>query len=406
MVSSVAVLMYTLYQFIFSPISEDGTHSQQVLTPVMPGVNLPWNDIAYYLLTLIVCGVFHEAGHALAASTEHVPVTGFGVFMLFLYPGAFVDLHSDHLSIISPRKQLRIYCAGVWHNIILVLCALGLLWCMPYLLSPLYMTGIGAAVTSLPEGSVLAGKIQPGSVITRVNSCPITTTEDWYTCIRDETNRPLRGYCVPEEMLSSKVGYALNETTRAEDGTVECCKEHLDSDICFHVYYGKSRQSQYKCLTARAVSSREMCGSVRDCHGVYEYACVFPAISAPSRLIRISHTNDKDVLFLGDPAALPYIISTSSLTPRVSLAPLWLPRLIKTLCTYFISLSSALALLNMVPAYFLDGQWTLSVLIELCFEQRIPDAHKRHLICNCVLIFGSVLLGLNICLGIWTLINW
>ena len=406
MITSVAVLMYTLFQFIFSKVSEDGTHSHQVLTPVMPGVNLPWNDIAYYLFTLTVCGVFHEAGHALAASTEQVTVTGFGVFVLFLYPGAFVDLHSDHLSVISPKRQLRIYCAGVWHNTILVLCALGLLWCMPYILSPLYMSGIGAVVTSLPEDSVLAGKIRPGSVITRVNSCLVTTDEGWYSCIMDIANRPQRGYCVPNEMLTGREAYGVNETTVANDGTIECCKEHLDSDICFHIFYSKGRHSQYKCLTARAVSAREMCGSSRDCHGVYEYACVFPAISSPSKLIRISHTEDKDVLFLGDPSALPYIVSTSSFVPRVSVAPLWLPGLMKTLCTYFISLSSALALLNMVPAYFLDGQWTLSVLMELYFEKKIPDAHKRHFILNCVLIFGSVLLGLNICLGIWTLINW
>ena len=406
MVSSVAVLLYTLYQFVFSRFYEDSTHSRQVLTPVMPGVNLPWNDMAYYLLTLTVCGVFHELGHALAASTEQVSVTGFGVFMLFLYPGAFVDLHSDHLSVISPRRQLRIYCAGVWHNVILVLCALGLLWCLPYMLSPLYMSGIGAVVTSVPEDSVLAGKIHPGSVITRVNSCPVTTDEDWYGCVMNAANRPQRGYCVPDETLSTRVGYALNETKTAEDGTIECCQEDLQSDICFHVFYGKGRHSQYKCLTARAVSSREPCSSVRDCHGVYEYACVFPAISTPSKLVRISHTDGQDVLFLGDPANLPYVVTTSSLVPRMSLAPLWLPGLIKTLCAYFVSLSSALALLNMVPAYFLDGQWTLSVLVELFFEQRIPDARKRNLICNCVLIFGTILLGLNICLGVWTLINW
>jgi hypothetical protein len=33
----------------------------------MPGVNLPMSQIGYYLLTLFVCGVFHEMGHAIAA---------------------------------------------------------------------------------------------------------------------------------------------------------------------------------------------------------------------------------------------------------------------------------------------------------------------------------------------------
>ena len=33
----------------------------------MPGVNLPMSEIVYYLLTLFICAVFHEVGHAVAA---------------------------------------------------------------------------------------------------------------------------------------------------------------------------------------------------------------------------------------------------------------------------------------------------------------------------------------------------
>ena len=73
MLASMVVLFFALYQALFATASDS---SQPVLTPIMPGVNLPWNDIAYYLLTLIICAVFHEVGHALAASTEQVRVNG------------------------------------------------------------------------------------------------------------------------------------------------------------------------------------------------------------------------------------------------------------------------------------------------------------------------------------------
>lgn len=33
----------------------------------MPGINLPMSQIVYYMLTLFVCGVLHEVGHAIAA---------------------------------------------------------------------------------------------------------------------------------------------------------------------------------------------------------------------------------------------------------------------------------------------------------------------------------------------------
>lgn len=398
--SSVVVLGFTLFQTFFA--SEP---SEQVLTPVMPGVNLPWSDIVYYLVTLIVCAVFHEVGHALAASTEQVKVNGFGIFMLFLYPGAFVDLHSDHLNVISPKRQLRIYCAGVWHNFVLVLFALLLLLALPVLLAPFYTSGIGVVAVSVPQDSVLRGKLAPGGVITSVNACPVSSSNEWYSCVEEIATKSQPGYCVFTDVIEKRKSVGLNETKLGSDGSRECCSEGSQSDICFQVVYGKGRHSAFKCLTARTVATRESCQNSRDCRGVMDYACVFPAVAPQTRLVRISHTGGQDVLFLGDPRALHYAISVNSYLPSGPSVPLWLPDLLQTSCRYIISLSSALALLNMVPAYFLDGQWALTVLVEWCLEDLLSPKYRRRL-CSCILITGSVLLGLNICLAIWTLVNW
>lgn len=43
---------------------------------------------------------------------EQVRVNGFGMFVFVVYPGAFVDLFTTHLNLISPAQQLRIFCAG------------------------------------------------------------------------------------------------------------------------------------------------------------------------------------------------------------------------------------------------------------------------------------------------------
>lgn len=45
---------------------------------LLPGVNLPLEEIGYYIVTLVLCTLLHELGHALAAVLEDVPVTGFG----------------------------------------------------------------------------------------------------------------------------------------------------------------------------------------------------------------------------------------------------------------------------------------------------------------------------------------
>lgn len=101
---SLALLAYNLVDYFRNkPMSE------QVLVPVLPGVNLPSDQTVYYFLALFLCGIVHEFGHAIAASREQVRVNGFGVFVTFIFPGAFVDLCSDHLGVISPLRQLRIF---------------------------------------------------------------------------------------------------------------------------------------------------------------------------------------------------------------------------------------------------------------------------------------------------------
>ena len=78
-------------------------------------------------------------------------VNGFGLFLLLLYPGAFVDLSTEHLQAVSPLRQLRIYCAGVWHNLVMVIVAAGVLGGLPVLLWPFYTTGVSVAVTGVVE---------------------------------------------------------------------------------------------------------------------------------------------------------------------------------------------------------------------------------------------------------------
>lgn len=38
-----------------------------IILPQMPGVNVPWSQVLYYLVTLTISGVFHEFGHAISA---------------------------------------------------------------------------------------------------------------------------------------------------------------------------------------------------------------------------------------------------------------------------------------------------------------------------------------------------
>ena len=394
---SVCLLVFTPFQAL-----QTSDPSHRVLTPVMPGVNLPWSEGAYYAVALVLCGVFHEAGHAMAASLEQVRVNGFGVFLLFVYPGAFVDLHADHLSVISYKRQLRIYCAGVWHNVVLAVVVGLVLVTLPWLLCPLYSSGEGATVVSVLADGPLVGKLVPGELVTSLGgSCTVLGEHQWIDCIEKLAAEDQSGFCVPNQLLEGYPSYVINATELAP---AECCHGDSLSDICFRVVGGGSHV--HKCLTARAIASRQACYHPRDCHGMGEHSCLFPSTLATVQLVRIAHSGGQDVLFLGDPRELLYSASVSDYRPLYAAVPGWLPVFLQTLFRYIVSFSGALAVLNMLPAYALDGQWVLVALVELCLERWLPNPGHRKVLCTTILVGGTLLLFTNILIAVWTLIYW
>lgn len=68
-----------------------------------------------------------------------------------------MDLSTEHLQAVSPLRQLRIYCAGVWHNFVIVVLALCVLLILPLLLAPFYGAGESVVITQVTEvyGSIL-----------------------------------------------------------------------------------------------------------------------------------------------------------------------------------------------------------------------------------------------------------
>ena len=78
-----------------------------------------------------------------------------------------MDLYTEHLTVISAARQLRIYCAGVWHNVVLVALGMFLLWSLPYLLVPLYLTGHGAVVVNVMKVRYDISLVMEGSGVER-----------------------------------------------------------------------------------------------------------------------------------------------------------------------------------------------------------------------------------------------
>lgn len=176
MFGSVILLGKTLMQTLTQMLTEAPTApNDRMLQVVVPGVNLPVSQLTYFFSAILISGVIHEVGHGVAAIREQVRFNGFGIFIFIVYPGAFVDLFTTHLQLISPVQQLRIFCAGVWHNFVLGVVSFMVLFLLPAFLFPFYYTGVGAFVTEVTEDSPANGPrgLFVGDIVTSLQDCPI-----------------------------------------------------------------------------------------------------------------------------------------------------------------------------------------------------------------------------------------
>lgn len=112
-------------------------------------MDIPFNEIGYYVTTLAICSIFHELGHALAAAREDVQLFGLGIVIVFTIPIAYVHISNEQLVALPLRNQLRIACAGIWHNIILATIAAAILVFSTWLWAPLYNIGSGVYVKTI-----------------------------------------------------------------------------------------------------------------------------------------------------------------------------------------------------------------------------------------------------------------
>ena len=82
-----------------------------------------------------------------------------------------------------------------------------------------------------------------------------------------------------------------------------------------------------------------------------------------TKFVQVRREDEKDFLFVGNPALIYSSIQVSEYCPKYRFAPLSLPNMMEKMCNYIISFSGALAILNVVPSVLLDGQHMMQVLL-------------------------------------------
>lgn len=391
------------------------------LTPLIPGVTVPTADALPMLVAVLVAAVVHELGHALAAAASSGGgVSAMGAFVALIVPGAFVRLTG--ITDMTPSTQLRVYCAGAWHNAISAAIALFTVSMIPNVAGPFFHTRAGALVVNVPPISPLSAHLHPGDVVTAIGTSVITDGgESFRSAVRDLAHtRSSIGFCVSHKTLNS-----------LSQGTA-CCSSGRDVDSvqCFRPIGFPTRGI---CLDATVLATRPTCRSALECTdrsirsrrrpAIYDddversgrSVCVVPLFRGKKQLVdvhvRVAATGKSEVLFYaGYAEILGQSMTVSSYVPRAFailptltlsfLARVDLPNTAERFLQYFASISFGLAILNMAPVIYLDGEASVGLFLRTLFKKLSVKRVEK--ISALTLSAGSFLLALNLVVSLYS----
>ncbi|KAH1020211.1 hypothetical protein HUJ04_009918 [Dendroctonus ponderosae] len=378
-ISSLLFFPITLYLLVVNILDlflSSSTTAQPLITPIIPGVNLPVSEVGYYGITLLICTVVHEFGHAFAATLEDVGVLEFGCNIYFIIPVAYVSLNSENLPAIKLRQQLRIFTAGIWHNIVLA-CVVYLLYCsLPSIFSTFFEYGNGVSVSKIMPHSPLRDPskgLSEGDVITAINNCGIRDENDWYNCLSNTI------ILIPAVCIQSDFVHTRDESVPLKHlgaGFVECCDPKNTKNLCFEFIDTENNELAlpgHVCLPGRITMEHSIVFCTESPHSCSsDMYCFKPILPNNTYLLKmISKT--KNVIYIGHPTDLFQTIEISSYISKTNIFSIQLPNIVTKLVKYIVIISLGLAFLNIQPVKSMDGQYILSALGLLIFKNKFSN---------------------------------
>ncbi|XP_076237048.1 membrane-bound transcription factor site-2 protease [Calliopsis andreniformis] len=400
---AVILILKMTFNIWTSGSSLDNSNSEPLIEPVVPGINIPLNEIGYYIITIIVCGITHEIGHALAASREDVQLFGVGILIVFTIPMTYVLVNSEQLDLLPLKNQLRVVCAGVWHNLVLATLAATLLIFSPWLWAPFYAFGNGVYVkTILPNSPVRAptGLVEQNTIY-KINDCLVKHDEDWYDCLLSTINQPTLGYCVKQSFIQE---YDESVPSRQKtDGVINCCTADSEAagSLCFEYIEGPQTAPlhlpPHSCLPARVMinQSQNFCHASHEC-SFHDTHCLKPSLDNMTKIIQIKRKEGKDVLFRGHPADIYRTVDVSDWVPKYSFLSPKLPEVVSHFCEYIVIFSAGLVIVNIVPCFFTDGQYITNIFVIYLLNFTPHNKNIRQTIILTITSIGTLLLIINL----------
>ncbi|MEM3914059.1 MAG: site-2 protease family protein [Metallosphaera sp.] len=153
------------------------------LEPIIPGVTIGLNQAPYILLSIGISVMVHEIMHAIASTSNKIPVKGGGFILLAFFPGAFVEPDEESFLNSPTSTKLKIISAGIAINLILAGLFFPLAAYLPQTLSQgILIEGV------VPNSAAYNASIHPGDVIESVNGIKVTDPSQLRNVLEQSTN--------------------------------------------------------------------------------------------------------------------------------------------------------------------------------------------------------------------------
>jgi len=388
MMGSVLTLVYNLW-IVYKNITqtkEIQLSDEQVLQVVIPGVNMPFSTSGFLFVSVIISAFFHEIGHGIAAIKENVFVEGMGFFVFYCFPGAYVNM--DKCDNLHPMQRLRIYCGGVWHNLVLSNFTYLLILVVPQLIWPFYKHQPDSVIIQYQnQGSPFSKErgLMTGDILKKLDDCELNGLNDWYYCINQTNFKSQLGSCID---TSSIIEFQNNKQE------YNCCSDYPSKFTCYSYTHSNVTENIYSCLNPRKLQIYQTCRQNDECR--QSQVCAIPFNGEKQRLVKIVVERNeqlKTIWYLGYHSDLFNYVKVTNYKPRLFIFSHNWPELFLMQLRFLYSISFGLGVINIVPCYFLDGEFAFDAILDLMVG---VHRSKKKKITKVVLGGGTMLVAVNL----------
>lgn len=260
-----------------------------------------------------------------------------------------------------------------------------------------------------------------------MGNCDVFDFESWASCLNITMNTRNSGFCLSSEFVQhhdetkpSKIIIFMNYyiyyinyyifmfilVHYVDEYLINCCDQNSKTNLCFEYIESLSNPQElpnHSCLNVRKVIERStsLCDADNQCLSAH---CYYPTIHKHHKLVVIKRKDKNEVLFLGQPIELQYI-SVTQYIPKTDYLSYSLPDSIEKFCKYLIMFAGGLAVINVIPCFFFDGEKISRLLVNTMLKGHIKHLSVRLAISLCLSIFGSLIVIIYLILGFWSLLK-